>query len=138
MPQSTKPKPDPETQMPGVDDTFAALWEEHQAKAARNKPFADLNHIDGVLAEEMREFQECVDWGDNVTAMKELLDVAAAALRAASQLHDEMIADPRRAWVQHDCCENPWCVRHDMHAFECPCSPVDRPPTVICGGRCDE
>lgn len=28
-------------------------------------------------------------------------------------------------WVLCDHCENPWCLAHEMHAFECACPSVD-------------
>lgn len=28
-------------------------------------------------------------------------------------------------WVLCDQCENPWCLAHEMHAFECACPATD-------------
>lgn len=34
-------------------------------------------------------------------------------------------------WVKCLYCENPWCTLHDVHAYDCPCPPVEEWPKVI-------
>jgi len=68
------------------DDAFVEEVKRHLYRADENPRFADMNHIDGVLAEEIREFQREVDRGDSLCAIQELLDVAAVAIRAARQI----------------------------------------------------
>lgn len=58
------------------------------AKAKAHGPFADLNHVYGVLAEEMAELLDEARRRHAPRARQELIDIAAAALKAVEQIED--------------------------------------------------
>lgn len=62
------------------------------ARADAHGPFADLNHAYGVLAEEMHEFLEEVRRNHDARARLELIDIAAAAIKAVRQIDERNAA----------------------------------------------
>jgi hypothetical protein len=52
---------------------------------------------------------------------------AIEADQAQVRLPEPQPADPYAdgVWVACPCCDDPWCTRHDQHAFECACPPIE-------------
>lgn len=73
-----------ETPLPDVDPEREAIRRAIE-KAEAHGPFADRNHVFGVLAEEMAEVLDEIR-GDGVGFEAELYDLVGAALKAIRQV----------------------------------------------------